>query len=96
MPFPTLRSRHATAPVFQCMAVKTELEKPYRLCLGYRAVADDTAWKKSASVQESQWQHAFVSPTEATAEKPNPRHTGERITLNLVQVDLKDFFRLLH
>ena len=50
------------------MAVKTELEKPYRLCLGYRAVADDTAWKKSASVQESQWQHAFVSPTEATAE----------------------------
>jgi len=37
-----------------------------------------------------------ATPTGGTAEEAKPAYTGEPISLNLKDVDLKDFFRLIH
>ena len=61
-----------------------------------QAVQQSNAAANTIAASAAQAPQATTVPTAQTASAPTGRYTGEPISVNLKDVDLRDFFRLIH
>jgi type IV pilus assembly protein PilQ len=91
---PSRKLRRISAPRF---ALPGELTQPSVILASFGGSTEPTRpTPQQAAQQQSGNAAATVANSQASASATTARYTGEPISVNLKDVDLKDFFRLIH
>ncbi len=90
-PVPTKRAAIAQEPAVPAAKPKPRMEQEFP-----DAVHAARAAKVVAMAKDVELSRATIPVTQTEAIQNGPQYTGKRISLNLKEVDLKDFFRLVH
>jgi len=91
---PSAKLRKISAPRF---ALPGELTQPSVVLASFGGSSEPARpTPQQAAQQQSGNAAATVASAQASVSSTNARYTGEPISVNLKDVDLKDFFRLIH